>query len=113
MHSSTWKTEEREVASAFGGKRRGPVQGNGRLRSGHNDVIGVPGLSIEVGMRTGGMGLSLMRQKLDEAVNAAEFSSEGMDVPIAVARLTGWPKDDRIVCLRLADFIALWERAQS
>jgi len=92
---TTWKRTEREIAKLLGG-RRVPVTGRQR---GDAPDIEHPWLSIEVKHR------KTVPAWLLDAIDQAEASNTGEQLPVVVLHPHGKRHADNLVIIRLGDFI--------
>lgn len=103
-----WKRFERQVASVFGGERRGAHTSDSSGR-GVSDVVGIDDKllpwSIEVKCHT-----SLGYAKLLDAAHQAEAARRhAIQIPLAVAKRPGDDCRDALVVMRLETF-ARWQK---
>jgi hypothetical protein len=97
---TTWKKVEQAIADFWGGKRRGADYKNRYGAGGKNDVIDVPGWSIEIKhSKRPTFGLMV------GAVEQAETNRDKPgDIPVAVIHKTGAEYKDSLVIMRLDEF---------
>lgn len=97
---TTWKSVEGKIAAYWGGKRRGADFKKRNGPGGKNDVIDVPGWSIEI-KHSKRPTFGLMTEAVDQAIAAKENPD---DIPVAVVHKLGDSYEDSLVVMRLSEF---------
>lgn len=97
---TTWKSVEAKIAAYWGGKRRGADFKKRTGPGGKNDVVDVPGWSIEV-KHNKRPTWGLMVSAVSQAIGAKEQSD---DIPVAVVHKLGDDYGNSLVIMRLSDF---------
>lgn len=106
MADKAWKQHERDIALWFGGRRRGPLTGRGRLTSGHTDVEHDV-LALE-GKLLSRPGFADCLKAVEQAEAAREPHHE---LAVAVVRRKGDRKTEALAIVRAQEFAA-WLRGR-